>query len=215
MGSTTTSTTIANRALQLLGYQRIGSLNDNNRGAVAINRAYLPRLESMLRSNYWGFSIMRVQLAALATKPAFGKSNYFALPGDWLCLAPPDQYTSYGGGALPVGPIPTSPNTGMQYIDFQFENFQGTQVIASDLPAPLALRYVSSNVTEAMFDPCFAEAFSADLAMETCEELTQSNTKITNAEKAYDNAMELAKKRNAYEKMPTNPPIDPWILARI
>lgn len=210
MGSTTTQTSIVNRGLQLLGYKPVGSINDNDRGARAMLRAYDSVLRSTLRGNFWSFAIKRAILPASATPPAFGKANYFPLPGDFLSLAPPDQINSYNFGS-----IPSVPNASPGYDDYQIENAGGVQAIASNNPAPLYIRYVSSDITESMFDPCFAEAFAANLAMETCEELTQSNTKIANAEKAYDHAIEEAKKRNAFEMKPIRAPVDNWILARM
>lgn len=214
MSSTTTQTTILNRALQLLGYKAVSSINDNDRGARAMLRAYQPCLEACLRGNFWSFSIKRAILPAASTAPAFGKANYFQLPGDFVMLAPPDQYSNRG--MMSGGLIPSAPNVGPVYQDWQIENFPGGgQAIASDQAAPLYLRYVSSAITEANFDPAFAEAFAADLAMNTCEELTQSNTKKAAAEKAYDDAIELAKKRNAFEIMPVQPPVDSWLLVRM
>jgi hypothetical protein len=216
MASTTTQTTIANRALQLLGYQPIGSINDNSRGARAINRAYLPVLENCLRENFWSFAIKRAIVPSSSTTPAFGKANYFPLPGDFLMIAPPDQNTAYTFGAIPSTPIPSAPNNISQYNDWQIEAFPGGGIaIASSCKSPIYLRYMSSAVTESMFDPSFAEAFAAALAMEICEELTQSNTKIQTALKMYDDAIKLAKQRNAFEEMPVQAPVDPWILVRM
>lgn len=213
--STTTKTTIVNRALQLVGYKSVNSINDNDRGARAMLRAYQPVLEACLRENFWSFAIKRISIAASVTQPIFGKTNYFPLPGDFIMLAPPDQYTNYSFGAIPAGLIPSTPNTGMSYTDWQIEAFPGGgSAIVSDGPAPLQLRYVSNAVTEAAFDPIFAEAFAAMLAMDTCEDLTQSNTKLQNIEKMYDDAINLAKKRNSFEMMPVQPPVDSWILTR-
>ena len=214
MGSLTTQTTIINRALQLLGYKPVGSINDNDRGARAMLRAYTPVLEAMLRENFWSFSIQRISLPQASLTPAFGKAYYYQLPGDFIMIAPPDQYASYTFGAIPAGLIPQGPNQNM-YADWQIEAYPGGgNAIASDMAAPLNLRYISSNVLEGQVDPSFAEAFAACLAMDTCEELTQSNTKMQTAEKMYDNAIELAKKRNAFEKMPIEPPVDSWLLVR-
>lgn len=214
MGSTTTQTTIINRGLQLLGYKAVGSINDNDRGARAMRRAYTPVLEAVLRENFWSFSIKRAILAAAATVPIFGKANYFQLPGDFLMIAPPDQFVNYG--VMSTGLIPSAPNTGVSYQDWQIENFpDGGQAIATDQSAPLYLRYVSNAITEGNFDPSFSEAFAAALAMDTCEELTQSNTKLQSAEKAHDDAINIAKKRNAFELMPVQPPVDPWLLVRM
>lgn len=207
MGSTTTQTTIANRALQLLGSPQISSLQENSRGARAINRAYQPVLLSELRKNYWSFAIRRASLAQNAIGPAFGKSFYYPLPPDYLDLAPPDMNDGSGpGGTLSSSPI----ITGSPSIDWLVEGGQ----IASNQSPPLLLRYVSSNVTESMFDPCFEEALAAALALNTCEEITQSNSKLAAAGAIYERAIEEAKKRNAFEGRPVKPPADSFITVR-
>lgn len=211
MGSTTTQTTIINRALQLVGYKSVGSINDNDRGARAMNRAYIPVLESELRSNYWSFSIKRAVLPASSVTPAFGPAFYYPLPGDYLDLAPPDQFTNYTFGAIPV----PRTNQMMQYTDWKLENNNGTWSIVSDQVGPLNVRYVSNAITESMFDSCFSEAFSASLAMNTCEELTQSNTKLADIEKFYEAAILRGKQRNAFEQPPVYAPIDSYILSRM
>jgi len=215
MGSTTTKTSICNRALQLLGYQPISSLQANDRGARAMNRAYQPTLESVLRENYWSFSIQRVIVPASAIKPAFGKRNYFPLPGDFLMLAPPDQNPNYTFGAVPVPPV--QPNSGLQYNDWQIEQMGADQglAIATNSPSPLMFRYVSNDIQENSFDSCFAEALSARLAIETCEELTQSNTKLAALGQIYKEIMAKAKQRNSFEEQPVQPPIDSYILVRM
>lgn len=213
MGSTTTQTVIANRALQLLGSQPISSLSENSRGAKAMNRAYTPVLLSELRKNYWNFSIKRASLPADTVGPSFGKSNYFSLPPDFLDLAPPDMvFGVAGGGTLAGNQIlaGTPIITGSPIVDWLIE---GTKIATNQI-APLNIRYVSSNITESMFDPCFDEAFSAALACMCCEELTQSNTKLAALGQIYDTAIEIAKKRNAFEGRPVQPPTDSFVIAR-
>jgi hypothetical protein len=180
----------------------ISNLQDGSRGARAMNRAYQPVLISMLRDNFWGFAIKRASLVASATPPVYGPANSYPLPPDFLDMAPPDQKYGVAWGGFISGP----PNVN----DYQIEG----QSIVSDQVSPIQIRYVSSAVTESMFDASFAEAFSSLLAVETCEELTQSNTKLAQIGKMFDEAMEIAKKRNAFESRPSMPPIDPWITQR-
>lgn len=213
MGSTTTQTSIANRALQIVGYEPISSIQENSRGARAMLRAYEPVKLSELRKNYWNFAMRRASLAAAAIGPSFGKAFYYPLPPDFLRLAPPDQQYGLAGGGTVAGnqvlagtPIITGP----PILDWEIEGNQ----IATNQQGPLNMRYISSDVTESMFDPCFAEAFAAALAGMTCEELTQSNTKLQNIAKIYDDAIELAKKTNAFEQRPKQPPTDSFIISR-
>lgn len=199
---TTSQTSIINRGLQMLGYKSVGSINDNDRGAKAMLRAYDPRKFSLLRAHPWNFAIKRASLPASSTPPIHGKGNYFPLPPDFLDLLPVDQsYGITGAGNISGPPAVT---------DWQIEGNQ----IASDQPAPLLIRYISSGVIESLFDSCFAEALAADLAGSCCEELTQSNTKLAAIGQMYDNAIALARKRNAFENRPAQPPLDSWIARR-
>lgn len=215
MGSIATQTSIANRALQLVGYKPISSLQDNDRGARAINRAYYPVMEAVLRENYWSFAIQRAVVPASAIKPAFGKANYFPLPPDFIMLAPPDQNPNYTFGAVPVPPV--QPNSGLQYSDWQIEQMgqDGGLAIATNQTSPLRFRYISNDIQENSFDPYFVEAFSARLAIEVCEELTQSNTKLQELGAMYKQKMAMAKQRNAFEEQPVQPPVDSYILVRM
>lgn len=209
MASTTTQIQIVNRSLQLLGSRPISNIQENSTGARAMNRAYQPVLLSELRKRYWGFSIKRIEIAAAATGPIFGKANYFPLPGDYLQLAPPDN--NYETTAI-IGPPGLATFTGQN--DWQIENTGNGLAIASDETSSIQVRYVSSAITESMFDVLFAEGFAVALALETCEEVTQSNTKLMNLGKLYDSTMGEAQKRNAFEMQPVRAPIDSWITRR-
>ena len=208
MAQTTTQIQIINRALQLLGARPISSIQENSPGARAMNVAYQPVLLNELRQNFWRFSIKRIMLAASATPPIFGPANYYPLPGDYLMLAPQDTN---------VNPNSTGPSIQGTTAprDWQVENDgQGGLALVTNDPAPLRVRYVSSAVTEALFDVSFAEAFAGSLAMNTCEQLTQSNSKIATAQKFYETVMQQAQKRNCFEIPPMAPPIDSYILVR-
>lgn len=193
MPATTTKLGIINRALQMLGSQSISNLNENSRGAKAMLRAYDSVFLSELEANTWRFSIKRASLAADATPPLFGKKKAYPLPGDFLYLAPNE--TTYD-----------NPNR----RDWEIE---GASIISDD-DAPLPIRYVSSNITESSFSATFAEAFAAALALATCEEITNSNTKLQNISALYDAAVKRAKKRNDLQKAPVKSPTCSWISVR-
>lgn len=168
-----------------------------------MNRAYEPVKLSELRKHFWNFSIKRASLPASATVPAFGKGHYFPLPGDFLMLAPVDQaFGTQTGGAISGQP---------EQHDWQIEGNQ----IASNESGPLQIRYVSSDILESLFDVSFAEALAASLALNTVEELTNSNTKAQNLDKYYDTQIKMARKRNAFENRPVQSPLDTWITARL
>lgn len=194
MAATTTKIVIVNRGLQLLGSQSISSLNENSRGAKAMLRAYDSIFLAELEANTWKFSIKRASLVANATPPLFGKSKSYPLPGDFLYLAP--EETTLGNP---------------QARDWEIE---GSSIYTND-GSPIHVRYVSSNITESDFSPLFAEAFSASLAMATCEEITNSNTKKADARAYYDEIIKRAKKRNDLQKPPVKSPTCSWISVRL
>lgn len=194
MASLTTKIGICNRALQLLGMPTIASITENSRGAKAIIRAYDSVFQAELRSNTWRFSIKRANLVADANPVLFGKRQSYTLPGDFLFLAPEETTRR--------NPRPR---------DWEIEG----QAIISDDPSPINVRYVSTNITESMFDALFAEAFSASLAMAVCEELTNSNTKKTDARQYYGELISQARKRGAMENAPQRAPTCSFITVRV
>lgn len=193
MAATTTKIGIINRALQLLGSQSINSLSEGSNGAKVMLRAYDSIFLSELRKHTWNFAIKRASLAEDATAPIFGKAHSYPLPGDFLFLAP-EETTFYNP-------------------DRRDYNVEGSNIISS-LSPPLAIRYVSSNITESAFDVLFAEAMAHALAVATCEEITNSNTKLQNLSSMYENIVSQARKRNAFENAPVKAPTCSFITVR-
>ncbi len=208
MAGTTTKLTITNRALQLVGYQSISSVQQNDRGARAMNRAYRPVLDSMLTENYWAFAVRRASLPASATPPIHGKNFAYPLPGDYAMLAPEDQFDGRTTGTL-VGTVGST-------SDFPLSNdwiIEGGEILTNE-EAPLDIRYMSLSVNEASFDPLFAEAFAAQLALMTVEELTQSNTKFAMIQAIHDRQIKRARQRNAIISPKAKAPASAWLNKR-
>jgi hypothetical protein len=194
MPNSTSETSIIDRALQLLGYSQIASSQQvGNRGAKSMKRAYTPVKLAELQKNYWHFSIVRALLPASLTPPVHTKRNAYPLPGDFIMLAPEDQYGSYP--------------TANDWI------VEGGQIISDD-NGPLPIRYVSSNVLESQFDALFAEGLSAALAIACGEELTNSQSKIDRATALYIEQIQEAKKRGSILTQKARLPVSSWISAR-
>lgn len=183
---------IANRALQALGASRIQNITDDNVNARAINTAYDSVRRALLRSHSWNFAVERASIAADATGPAFGKDNYFTLPSDFLYLLDPDEDENFNDR------------------DWQIEG----RKIATDYDAPLEIRYVKDVEDPNLMDPLFREALSAKLALELCEELTQSNSKKVDTMEMFKMAMATAKRQNAFERVGQKPMTDTWESVR-
>lgn len=183
---------ICNRALQKLGQPRITSLSDNSVAARACSTAYDPRRLALLRKHRWSFAIQRFQLPASATPPTFGPLNAYPLPSGWLKVLPPD-------------PIQNTNDR-----DWIIEG----GAILSDWAPPLSVKIVMNVTDTTLMDPLFCEALSADISVEMCEALTQSNTKKQAALVDLKTAIEEAKKANAIEQVPVVSNDDTWITMR-
>lgn len=189
----TSEVQICNRALQKLGASTIMSLTEDSAEGRACNLAYIPVRDALLRSHWWSFAIKRTSLAASSTAPAFGYDNAFPLPSDYLKLVPPDH------------------REGTYMTDWKLENGE----IRTNDAAPLNIRYVSRVTDPNKFDALFTEALSAKLAMEMCEELTQSNSKRQLSAQEYQEIIRDARKHNAFENPPVEAADGSWITDRL
>jgi hypothetical protein len=182
---------ICNLALQKLGAKAISSLTEDTRNGRAMALAYPIARDAELSDNPWSFAIERVQLAADATAPAFGKGYSYPLPADFLMLAPPDATDNYNDR------------------DWEIEGNK----IFTDYSAPLNVRYVKRPEV-GMFTSLFVEALSSRLARDTAEAITQSNSKKADAQAMYDKDLAKAKRRNAIQKPPAEPYLDTFLTVR-
>lgn len=183
---------ICNRALQKLGAARITSLTENTPNARSCNVAYEVLKKAELRAHPWNFAIARAELAADATEPDWGRANSFTLPSDFLRLI--DDY----------------PELNLNSKDWQIE---GKKILTND-SAPLYIRYIYDVTDPNEFDALFVEALASRMAMELCEEITQSNSKIQTASQMYKDTIREARRNNAIENVAAKPPEDEWVTVR-
>lgn len=194
------STSIANRALQMLGAASILALTDNSKEARESNRCYDDCRRAELRAHPWNFSFKRALLAPSATPPAFGFGYAFPLPADCLRVPLPNDFD----------------------LDWEIEgrailtnstNSPWSASVPSGTGASLALRYVADIEDATLFDATFCEALAARMAGEMCEVLTQSNQKAQIVQGRYKDALAVAHACDALENLPAEPPVDPWVAA--
>jgi hypothetical protein len=129
--------------------------------------------------------------------------NIFRLPKGFLREAPqaPKQ-----GSYLPLG----AP-AGLAYSDWQYEGNYFTTV----MPGPIAFRFVADVEDPNDMDPMFIDGFSARLAFEVCEVLTQSSSKLSELGGMYNKFMTEARAVNGIETGPTEPPEDAYLSCRV
>lgn len=197
----TSEVSIGNGALIKLGADTIIALTDDNNRARTLNARYESVRDAELRRRRWRFSIKRTSLAALATTPDSDFAYAYQLPADFLRLIE-------GGDIVQLADL-SDYRSGSSEM-YSIEN--GT--ILTNLSAPLAIRYIAKITDPTLYDPAFAEAFSARLAFECCEKLTQSDSKKQLAWGDYKNSIKEAIAANAIEVASESVADDTWVMAR-
>lgn len=185
-------TSVANRALQRLGSPRITSLDADTPSATELREAWAPLRQAEFRAHRWKFTYRRMLLPAAATAPAFGWASAFPLPPN-CCRV------------LQVGRDPKA----------QPRHTIEANAILTDAAAPLPVIFCVDEENVGKWDPAFAEAFSARLAYELCERLTNNAGKRQLAWKDYEETIRVAKRAGALETQPLDlVGNEPWIEYR-
>lgn len=187
---------IANRALTKLGQARVISLGDDVKTASTINSMYDAVLEAELRSHVWNFAKAREVLPALAAKPAFDFERQYQLPADCLRI-------------LRVGDTVIHPRRVYDHL----YSIEGRHIL-TNLGAPLRIRYVRKVTDPNQFDALFAEVFACKLALEACEDLTQSAGAFQRVASMYAQALRDAIRANALERPAEAINDDTWLESR-
>lgn len=195
-------TDIANRALTKLGDDRITDLLDDTERARTMNSLYDACRDAELRAHVWNFAIRRASLPRLAVAPEFGYAYQYQLPADSLRLVQVGEWWHWWGNQDYV--------TGSTSV-FSVEG----RMILTDFNAPLRIRYISRVDDPGLYDAMFVESFACRLALECCERITQSNTKLQAIQQQYDASIRAAVKVDAIENPPDQLPDESWMLARL
>jgi hypothetical protein len=183
---------ICNLALQKLGSARIVSLSQNVPQAKSVAACYESQRDNELRKYLWNFAKRRTTLAASAVPPAFMYEAAYPVPSDFLRLIKPAR----------LG------------LDWHLEQHEGALAILSNDGAPLEVRYLARVTNPALFDPSFVEMLACKIAWQTCEDITQSNTKKAALAEEYQYHRAEARRTNAFEIPHTPQPVDEWLVAR-
>ncbi len=187
----TSKVALANYALQKLGAKRIESLTQDHPNARSMSAAFNLVLRAELRRYDWSFAIKRESIAADGDDPTWGDYNRYSLPNDFIRLLRDDE-------------------TG-QAVDWKVE---GRYILTADV-APLEIRYIAFIEDPTLWDAGFDEAFACKLALQCCEEITQSTSKKGGIAADYDFEIAEAKRTGAIEKAAQEFPEDSWLNARL
>lgn len=132
----------------------------------------------------------------------YAVKNVFHLPAGHLRAAPQDPKA--GSVSNIGGP------SGARYNDWLLEgNF-----IITEQAAPFTYRFVADIQRVTEMDDLFCEGLAARMAMEGCEQITQSTSKQGLVAQKYTKFIEDARTVNSIEVGSEEPPEDDWITCR-
>lgn len=193
-------TSIANRALQILGATRLTDIDEDTKNARAMRENWDAARDAEIRRHVWNFAVTRVELSALVDTPVFGYTTLYQLPADCLRV-------------LQVGDwiVGDSPDLSSGQAEYQIEAGK----IATDAPAPLKLRYLARIEDVTKYDHSFNDVLAARLAMDCSEEITQSDGKYERALAAYKTALREAKRLDAIENPAEDRADGSWVASRL
>ena len=184
---TTSNVSIANGALQRLGsHTRITSLGQNHPSAIAMNAAFEPTRDALLRKYVWGFAIERESIAADGDDTTWGDWNRYGLPNDFVRLIRDDE-------------------TGAA-VDWKIE---GQFIVTADA-SPLDVKFVKKITDPTKFDPLFVAALEIALAVRCCKQITDSTVDKESLKDDFAEAIADAKQVQAIEKEAQEFPEDDW-----
>ena len=183
---------IANSALQKLGATRIAALTDLNVNAKACNVCYDRLKKALLRKYDWNFARAQAEIAEDATAPSWGRAARYPLPSDFIALRP------------------DLPEDNLNTKDWQIIG----RYIHTDDTSPIYIHYTKDVTDTNEMDPLFQELLAFDMAIQMCEEITNSKSLKESLKEDRKIALNEAKKANAFENESPEPPADTWLTAR-
>lgn len=171
----------ANRALALVGANKITNLSDETEEAKAINNMYEESLRSILSECCWNFAKKRVMLNKLMVSPTWGGGNYFQLPAD--CIRIFDATCQY--------------------------DLEGDYLKANDETVGILYTYLQED--DKRWLPAFRDAFCCRLAYDVAFDLTNSSSKQNELLELYhSHLLPIAKSMNARNKSQQFAKDDEW-----
>lgn len=184
-------TEIVNRALDLIGQDPIGSIDDDTRTAGLCARTYPPLRDAVLRLHPWNFALVRASLPALTSAPAWGFRYAYQLPAACVRLI-----------RLNIAD-PRTP--------YQVESGQ----LLTDVSPPLGVLYVRRVEEPASFDPLFETVLAYALARDLARTIANSGAMREDMAKSFEAALREARGVDAVECAAQDLWSDDLLLARL
>ena len=192
---------IINTALQYLGSSRQISTSDKTNEATEMTNAYRLTRDNLIRSYNWNCCIKEDTAAFVAKIEGADRPYVYNVPSDCLKLISINGLaTGYSGTERVERHNPLWKIRG--------------QKIYTKLYYPLPIEYCYRNVDVVSYDVSFCKVLALDLAIATCERITQNSTKLEELLRLRKMALTDALRANSLE-LPAAPKITGnWLKSR-
>ncbi len=183
---------IANAALRKLGQSPITDFSENSKAARIANERFADVRDELLSRHPWNFAMRRVLLPVNATAPAWGFTNAFTLPADYI------RVFEVNG---------EDENSGKWKVE--------DGAIVTDLDAPLEIRYVYRVVDANRMVSGFREALASVCAADWAEDITGDDSVVKAKAGKATIAVAQARSNDGQEGIPDQVEADEWLNARL
>ena len=189
-GPVSTSLTVVNNALLLIGDQTITSLGQDVPRAVFMNALYVPTLDEVLRMHNWNFAQVRATVGPLLCAPAWDFAYQFALPcSPYALMILETNMNADDAWRIEWGrSCATAASTSSDCY----------RVLVTD-GCLSSLLYIGRIDDVSMRDPLFTDAFTYELAFRAAYPLTRNATLADVLRKEKEERWRLAKSRDGQE----------------
>ena len=179
-------TQVCNMALSLIKCDPITNVETGKDDISRLcNLWYDPSRKEALRLHVWNFAKKRAIITRCATAPAFGYSDKYELPGDFVRLRTIGEDLDDMAG-----------------VDYEIEQDKYL-LIDNDGGTSMYITYIFDETCVAKFDALFLKAFSCLLAVNLSYGIAGKETLRTGVTNMYDRAMMSARAVNGQDRPPT------------
>lgn len=195
MSAPTAPVEICSLALEYLSDVAITSIDDPQTTPEHIMaRWYDMTRRSLLRQHPWNFAIRRTNIARESADPAFGYTDAYTLPNDFLRFI---EIKGYDGES--------------DVTDYEIED---GQLLCNNSGGVLYIRYVYDATLVGKFDSLFVDVLALELAMRCCRKVTGSNDLIAGLKEILKDIKADAQTIDGQERPPRRVERSKWKAAR-
>ena len=199
----TSTVSIVNNALNIIGASNITELEENSKTARVMNQMYESIRDDVFRAHPWNCLIRRANLAQSVDTPAFDYAYQYALPTDPYCL----RVLEFQNGSMTY-PYENLVGQGNK----PFFVIEGRNILTDSGTA--RIKYIARITDPSQYDAGLISVLAARLASEAAYAITGSTSVVQFADALYERKLREARFSDATENATVRLEASDFIEAR-